>query len=32
MIQAIDALPLDEFDDWLNEITRQIKAGYRKGV
>lgn len=29
--QAIDELPLDEFDGWLNEITRQVKAGYRKG-
>ncbi|MDO4879553.1 MAG: hypothetical protein Q3966_09745 [Neisseria sp.] len=29
--QAIDELPLDEFDGWLHEITRQVKAGYRKG-
>lgn len=28
--QAVDELPLDEFGGWLNEITRQVKAGYRK--
>jgi phage P2 gpE len=30
-VQEVYALPLDEFDDWLKEITRQVKAGYRKG-
>ncbi|ATD65986.1 GpE family phage tail protein [Neisseria weixii] len=27
-VQDVYALPLDEFEDWLNEATRQIKAGY----
>jgi hypothetical protein len=29
-VQAVYDLPLEEFDDWLNEATRQMKAGYRK--
>ncbi|XXQ68993.1 GpE family phage tail protein [Neisseriaceae bacterium B1] len=29
-LQYIDTLPLDDFDQLLNEITRQVKAGYQK--
>ncbi|WP_263341263.1 GpE family phage tail protein [Neisseria sp. Marseille-Q5346] len=27
-MQEVYALPLDEFEDWQKEATRQIKAGY----
>ena len=31
-VQDVYDLDLEEFEDWMNEITRQIKAGYRKGI
>jgi hypothetical protein len=31
-VQDVYALTLDELDAWLKEATRQIKAGYRKGL
>ena len=31
-VQDVYDLDLEEFEDWMNEITRQIKAGYRKGM
>ncbi|WP_369405789.1 GpE family phage tail protein [Bergeriella denitrificans] len=31
-VQDVYALPLDEFEDWQKEATRQIKAGYARGV
>jgi len=31
-VQDVYDLDLEEFEDWMNEIPRQIKAGYRKGM
>lgn len=29
--QVIDDLTLDDFDVWLTQLSRQVKAGYGKG-
>lgn len=29
--QAIDELSLDDFDVWLKQLSRQVKAGYGRG-
>lgn len=29
--QTIDDLTLDDFDVWLKQLSRQVKAGYGKG-
>ncbi|MFC5921415.1 GpE family phage tail protein [Neisseria weixii] len=31
-LQAIDNLTLDDFEAFQKEATRQMKAGFRKGV
>nr|WP_314575152.1 GpE family phage tail protein [uncultured Neisseria sp.] len=30
-VDEVYALPLDEFEGWQREATRQIKAGCRRG-
>nr|DAX24745.1 MAG TPA: hypothetical protein [Caudoviricetes sp.] len=30
-VDEVYMLPLDEFEDWQKEATRQMKAGYRRG-
>ncbi|WP_152697599.1 GpE family phage tail protein [Moraxella catarrhalis] len=29
--QAIDEMSIDDFDVWLKQLSRQVKAGYTKG-
>lgn len=29
--QTIDELSLDDFDVWLKQLSRQVKAGYGRG-
>ncbi|OAV09545.1 GpE family phage tail protein [Moraxella catarrhalis] len=29
--QAIDEMSVDDFDVWLKQLSRQVKAGYTKG-
>ncbi|WP_283140181.1 GpE family phage tail protein [Neisseria elongata] len=31
-VAEVYALSLDEFEDWQKEVTRQMKAGYQKGM
>ncbi|MBG9198727.1 GpE family phage tail protein [Neisseria meningitidis] len=31
-VDEVYTLPLDEFEDWQKEATRQMKAGCRRGM
>ena len=31
-VETVYGLELDDFEDWLEEVNRQIKAGYNKAM